>query len=463
MPSFATAIPEPTDGGRTYTFRLRDGIRWSTGKPVTVEDVKRGIERAVAATALPPLTKLLVGAGRCGPSRCDISGITVDNAIRTVTIRLVHASGNLLDLLTQFCPAAPPGLPLAAQSSPIPATGPYQVASYVPDKLIVFTRNPFFHEWSAAAQPAGFPDRIEYRMLPAASAKNAVNDVFAATADWADAIDAHAARDAQALDSLRTRFGIRLRVTPSQNMFGVFLNTRVAPFNNVNVRRALGYAIDRKAVADNWFAPATITCQFLPPDYPGYRPTCPYTTLSGAHAWQGTNLPMALKLIQGLHPERTTVTVWAPPSARSGIQPVTDALRAMRYHVQYRVPQVPIAEYFGYVFDPRNHVQAGMMGWLTADASAANLLTVYRCASDQNPGEFCDPALDRLMVRAEEVQATSLAAADELWAQVERGLLAAAPWVPLVNTSLVDVLSRRVHNFKRSPTLGVLFDQMWVQ
>ncbi|MDT4924825.1 MAG: hypothetical protein QOG01_2538, partial [Pseudonocardiales bacterium] len=128
-------------------------------------------------------------------------------------------------------------------------------------------------------------------------------------------------------------------------------------------------------------------------------------------------------------------------------------------------------DYFDYVFDSRNRVQAGFMGWLTYDASASNTFSLYRCdafvpagaVDDQNPAEFCDPSLDRLMRRAEAVQATSLADADDLWAEVEQRLVRAAPWVPLVNPLSVDVLSTQVHNFKRTPTLGVLFDQMWVR
>jgi peptide/nickel transport system substrate-binding protein len=115
-------------------------------------------------------------------------------------------------------------------------------------------------------------------------------------------------------------------------------------------------------------------------------------------------------------------------------------------------------------------VQAAFMGWLTYDASAANLFTVYRCDSfvpnsddNINPAGYCDPSVDQLMIRAEEAQATSLARANDLWAQVERRLVDAAPWIPLVNPSSVDVLSTHVHNFRRSPTLGVLFDQIWVR
>jgi ABC-type transport system substrate-binding protein/DNA-binding SARP family transcriptional activator len=469
VPDLATAIPEPSDGGRTYTFQLRRGIRFSTGRWVTVADVRRGIER-VAAVPGDGLQTLLVGARDCRPSHCDISGISVDAAARTVTIKLVRPSGNLLDLLANGAFAVPPGTPLTATNRPIPATGPYQVASFAPHKSIVLTRNSYFREWSAAAQPFGFPQRIEYRVVAAGHSKAAIDEVAAGHAEWTDALEGGTGLEAYTLDSLLTRFGRRLHLTPTQFMYGLFLNTRIPPFDEPKLRQALAFAINRKAVVDDWFAPAAVACQFVPPDYPGYRPYCPYTAQPGTGLWQAPDVPKALELVKSLHPENTPVTVWTHPGAQAGIQHVVDALHDLHFRVRLQVWPDESYDYFSYVLDSRNRVQAGFMGWLTYDASAANLFGVYRCeayvpggANNQNPAEFCDPATDQLMHQAEVAQANSLARADDIWATVDRRLVEAAPWIPLVNPFSVDVLSERVHNFKRTPALGVLFDQMWVR
>jgi YVTN family beta-propeller protein len=468
VPDLATVIPEPSDGGRTYTFQLRRGIRFSTGRWVTVADVRRGIERA--ASSGDGLQTLLVGARGCRPSHCDISGISVDADARTVTIKLVRPSGNLLDLLANGAFAVPPGTPLSETNRPIPATGPYQVANFAPHKIIVLTRNRYFREWSAAAQPSGFPDRIEYRIVATDHSKDAIDEVAAGHAEWADALERGSGLEAYTLDALLTRFGSRLHLTPTQFMYGLFLNTRIPPFDEPKLRQAIAYAIDRKAVVHDWFAPAAVACQFVPPDYPGYRPYCPYTAESDAGLWQASDLPKALELVKGLHPEATPVTVWTNPGAQVGMQHVVDALHDLHFRARLRVWPDRSFDYFGHVLDSRSRVQAGFMGWLGYDANAANLFGYYRCEayvpedpSNLNPAEFCDPATDRLMHQAEAAQATSLARGDDLWAKVDRRLVDAAPWIPLVNPFSVDLLSERVHNFKRTPTLGVLFDQMWVR
>ncbi|MDQ6849417.1 MAG: ABC transporter substrate-binding protein [Actinomycetota bacterium] len=472
VPDLATDIPDPSNGGRTYAFQLRAGIRWSTGRPVTVFDVRRGLERAIVYPFDHPLQQLIVGARGCTPRRCDVPGIAVDAASRTVTITLVRPSGNFLDDLAIDTFAAPAATPLTAQTRPIPATGPYQIARYDPGKLVVLTRNRYFHEWSAAAQPAGFPDRIEWRIDPAntedeqiRAAKRAVGTVASGATDWADA------KRAAPRDTLAARFGARLHVTPTQTMHGVSLNTRVAPFNDVRVRRALAFALDRAAVQADWFTPATITCQFLPPDYPGFRPYCPYTQRPDATGtWHATDLRRAQRLVAASGTRGMRVTVYAEPAQAPGLRHVISALTDLGYRARLVVWHKSDLAYFSYVADSRNKVQAAFYGWVANDASASSFLNTYRCGAfvpaspnNQNPAQFCAPSIDRLMNQAEQVQATSPAAANDLWAQVDRRIVDAAPWIPLVSPTWVDVVSTRVHNYQRSPVLGVFFDQMWVR
>ncbi|MGH8860971.1 MAG: ABC transporter substrate-binding protein, partial [Jatrophihabitantaceae bacterium] len=270
VPDLATDIPDPIGGGRTYVFHLRPGIRWSTGGPVTVADVQRGLERSIASGETA-LAAQIQGGSTCRPARCVVPGIAVDAAAGTVTITLVRPDGNFIDDLTASV-AVPASTPLRQQGSlPFPTTGPYRIARYAPHRFARFTRNPYFREWSPAAQPAGYPDAIDWRINAATKDKHRVDEVAAQRVDYADA------RSAAPLGSLQARFSGRLWVSPTQSIHGVALNTRVAPFDDVRVRRALAYAVDRGAVAKAWFTPAAVTCQIVAPGLPAHRPYCPYT------------------------------------------------------------------------------------------------------------------------------------------------------------------------------------------
>ena len=164
VPDLAVALPDISADGRTYTFQLRPGLRWSTGARVTVDDVRRGLERGVLI-APGIFGAEIAGANRCTKRRCRISGISVDAAARTVRITLVHPDAGFLNLLTGTY-TVPAATPLTTHDRRIvAATGPYQIDRYVPGRTLVMSRNPYFHEWSHAAQPAGYPSRITYRIL----------------------------------------------------------------------------------------------------------------------------------------------------------------------------------------------------------------------------------------------------------------------------------------------------------
>ena len=91
VPDLALDLPSPTDGGRTYTFRLRRGIHYSNGALVEPADFRRAIERSLAGASAGLgggfYFSSIAGFGQClkTPRRCDLSkGIVTDPASNTV-------------------------------------------------------------------------------------------------------------------------------------------------------------------------------------------------------------------------------------------------------------------------------------------------------------------------------------------------------------------------------------------
>jgi len=72
-----------------------------------------------------------------------------------------------------------------------------------------------------------------------------------------------------------------------------------------------------------------------------------------------------------------------------------------------------------------------------------------------NAAEFCDPPIDREIKKALTEQATNPQAANHLWEHVDRQTVNQAPWVPLVNPEVVDVLSKRAGNFQYDPMWAI--------
>ena len=162
VPDLAVVLPRPADGGRTYTFTLRRGIRYSSGAPVRASDFRRGLQRQLSFGDVPGYYEGILGAPAChqNPRRCDLSGIVADDAAGTVTFRLSQADPDFLDKLALLMAApAPPGAAghLMDRAPFLPGTGPYTISRFRPGASLTLVRNPYFRQWSYAAQPAATP------------------------------------------------------------------------------------------------------------------------------------------------------------------------------------------------------------------------------------------------------------------------------------------------------------------
>jgi peptide/nickel transport system substrate-binding protein len=466
VPDLAASLPTPGNGGRTYTFRLRPDIRYSTGAQVQPEDFRRAIERVFAIKPHSPGVSYfgdIVGAARCRPGLCDLSqGIVADRIARTVTFRLRAPDADFLaKLALPFAFATPPSTPLRTRArDPLPATGPYKIASHKGTRVRL-VRNPRFREWSSDAQPDGYPDQIVWDRQT--DVRPGVSAVTRGQLDDYTQIGAIASKGQ--LDDLAARYPSQLRFSSKMATSYFFLNTRIAPFDDVRVRRAVNYAFDRNAFADLIGRAYAPTCQILPPNYPSYHRTCPYRPNGAA------GLDKARALVRASGTSGQQVVVWMPaPAAKEGRYFVS-VLRSLGYAVRLHVLPGP-AQYFPHVLDSRTRSQAGFNGWAADFPSESGFLTVqFACAAfvpgapdkTSDPSGLCDRSLDRLLRRAAAVQVVNPPAARKLWQQAEQRILALAPVVPTYNPQNVDFVSKRVRNYQFHPQWGVLVGQIWVR
>jgi YVTN family beta-propeller protein len=475
VPNLAVSLPTPADGGRSFTFRLRRGLRYSTGAPVKASDVRFAIERSlrIAGTKDAPAGLFLsgiVGAKEClgQPRRCDLArGIVTDDAAGTVTFHLVTPDPELpYKLALPFAYVLPAGLTEPKAGSGFPATGPYVVAESSKRGLRL-VRNPRFREWSRAAQPNGVPDTIVWQFGVKAAA--GVRAVEQGRADVtfegvpADLLSEVAARDAS-----------QLHVNSSRTMHYLFLNTRLPPFDDVRVRKAVNYAVDRNELVRLYGGPeqAQITCQILPPNLPGYRPYCPYTVEPNRlGTWTGPDLARARRLIAASGTYGMSMSLWRTEIIAGPAGPYMAALlRSLGYRVKQTIVK-DVPEYFSKMGKPRFRVNAGLSGYASDYTSAFNFvdlqLTCHAITPEApvnlNSGFFCDRAVDRKIRQALELQTTDPQAATELWAEVDRALVDRAPWLPIVNLKTIDFVSARVGNYQYNPQWLVLLDQLWVR
>lgn len=470
----ATSVPQPTDGARTYVFHLRRGIHFSDGKLVTPEDFTYTFERLfrVPSPTDSSFYGDIVGAAAClkSPAHCNLAaGVVADSKAWTVTFHLVNPDPEFLDKLAlTFAFVVPVGTPdHDVGLHPLPATGPYMIKSYNPNSELVMVRNPRFHQWSHAAQPSGYPDQIVLRFGLTSEAE--VTDVESGQADWmADQ------PPADRLSDLGTRFVSQIHLDPLEATWFVALNTRVPPFNQLAVRQAVNYAVDRSAVIKVYGGPhlATPTCQILPPGFPGYQPYCPYTKDPAGGRWVGPDLSKARALVAASHTKGMSISFYTQEdTVDRGIgEYMVDLFNELGYHATLKVLNTHV--FIGVVSNSTFKAQSFGYAWYDDYPAASDFINnQFSCNSftphsDDNIdfSEFCSPSVDASISRAFALEAgTKSSAANQVWAGLDREITNEAAWVPLFTPKLVDFVSKRVGNYEFNPLWYFLVDQAWVQ
>jgi len=224
-------------GNRTLTFLLRPGVKWNDGKPFTSTDVKYSLTLA-KNPAIP-----------CGDCWKVISSITTPNKT-TVAIHFKTVNTSMLYYLGQFYQV--PQHVFAKVSDPVKftnpnpvGTGPFKLGSFTP-QTYTFTKNKYF--WQK-----GKP-YVSSLQFPAFTGNDSAQlAIVKGELDWAGVLiqNAQSVYASKSADNHFWYAGVG-------GMVGLCLNNAQAPFNNVHVRRAVSYALDRQIIskiAENSYAP----------------------------------------------------------------------------------------------------------------------------------------------------------------------------------------------------------------
>jgi peptide/nickel transport system substrate-binding protein len=281
------------------------------------------------------------------------------------------------------------------------------------------------------------------------------------------------------VDALARRYASQVHIDPAGATYALALNTRVAPFDRLAVRRALNYAIDRNRVAHLAGSSLTAhpTCQVLAPTLPGYRPYCPYTLDPGpSGSWTAPDLARAERLVarSGTRGMKVMLLTMPPSPGAPRIKIgryVVSVLNRLGYSASMKVMTNAASVGLGDLSDSSKQPQLGWFGWYQDHPTPSNfiepLLTcrsfVPRSQKNLNIAEYCDPTIDAQVARADALQARDPAAAGQLWSRTDHELVDRAPWVPLYNPKTVTVLGARVGNYKYHPFWNLLLDQLWVR
>jgi YVTN family beta-propeller protein len=441
-PEVARAPPEVSRDGRTYTFRLRSGFRFSppSREPVTAAAFKRAIDRA-----LHPKMQAFGGA-----LMTDVADVRASG--NTLVVELADPAPSLPARLatSSFC-AVPPATPIDPEGvDAVPSAGPYYVATHEPNKSLVLRRNPGY---------AGFrTQRLrEIRYTFGGSQERAVRMVQAGDVDYVSAAYADKWLAPELDARLEQRYGLRSPAaragrqqyftSPGLSVYYLLFNTSRPLFADARMRRAVNFAIDRRALAANPGLPATArpTDQYIPPGIPGFEDHAIYPL-------GGPDLGTARRLAGRGRRDATLYTCTNSNCTRNA-ETLKQNLGAIGIDLEVR--QFPIPALLDLPGDPRAPYDLITLGWIADYADPFNFINVLFAADSQfrAPVLSVGPVLEARMVAAARLTGERRWRA---YARLDRELAAGpAPVAAFANGTVKHFFSARVGCQFEHPIYGI--------
>jgi peptide/nickel transport system substrate-binding protein len=438
VPYLAKDLPKVSSDGKTYTLTLRKGLKYSNGAAVKASDFRGAIERdyKVDSPGVGFFSNI-VGADAFGKTKKGhITGIVANDATGAITIHLNAPQGDFENILaTTFAAPVPANSPAKDTSThPMPSTGPYMITGYKPNKQIVEVRNPHFDASLLGGNvPSGNPDKVIWDIIGDDSV--ALQRVIRGQDDW----EGYHPIPTDRLSQVQQKYADQIKVFTPANTYYFFMNVRQAPFDNLKVRQAVNYAIDREALVRVYGGLATPTENILPPTYPQYK----------KHALYPHNLAKAKALIKAAGATGASVTVW---DHDRGLDPkAADYLVSVLNSIGFKAKEkiVNSQVYWTTVGNQATKAQIGFADWFQDYPHPLDWIDVLMNGEritqthNNNYANFDDKAINA-KIDALKKEPTLTAAVNAKWAGLDKEIMQQAPWAPFLNRQFTDFFDSKV-------------------
>lgn len=431
-------LPEVSADGTTYTFTLRDGVKFKGGAPITGADIKYTFERMLNPALASPgggfFTNIEGASDYMAGTAKAVSGITAEG--NKVTFKLTDPPASFLARLTMpFSCAVPEGTPISAvEDGSLLGTGPYMVESYTPQREIVLVRNPDYP--AAVLGERGALDKItiDTTIDPTQAA------LVIRSGEIATYMDLIAGADGSQALADPTLAG-RVFADPIATVTFLWINTDEAPFDNPKIRQAMNYAINRNDVQRVLGGPASasVTDQILPPTMAGWKDADIYPA--------GGDLEKAKQLMAKSGATLPIKTILRTGDNNPGMTDISQTIQAQLKEIGIDVEVKVTAGSVDYAITTTvaNKTPMGVDPWYQDYPHPDNFIGVLldgtriTPTNNQNRAMFNEPTInDRIHELSASLDPSTEAGWHDLDVQIMRDY---APWAPLVNSVRVTIVA----------------------
>jgi len=420
-----------TEDGRQYTFRLRDGLRFSDGTPVTSDDVvfslTRALDPATGSTTAPSYLSNIVGADEliAGKTK-ELAGVEAVDS-QTVRITLKQPSAFFLSQLTCACGYIVSRKQVQANPRWIekPAgTGPFLLREWMHERGMFLVPNPNYH---------GGLLRITELHLPFFEDSETAFQAYRG-----DELDVMGGQWSSLLAGqvLQVYGSPDLRTTPGLIVGYVGFNHTLKPFSDVRVRQAFARAIDKQVLVDKVLGKAARpTDRILPPGLPGseltiqgltFNPEAARKLLADAGYPYGYGLgTLALAYEKGEDNERVVRFLQTQWRDNLGISITLQPLESGEFTKRLDA-----------TLTPDKGLQFYYSLWEARYPDPQNFLSQQlRSGASNNIGRFSDVEFDRLTDQADIITGDYIKRM-KLYNQAEQIAVTRVAWLPLFNPTI---------------------------
>ncbi|MBY8884137.1 ABC transporter substrate-binding protein [Streptomyces sp. PTM05] len=480
-PDLATGLGTPSDGGKTWTYHIRSGLKFSDGTPITTKDVKYAIERSnyahdVLSNGPTYFAQYLVdnSSPYQGPYKDKNGGL---NSIQTPndTTIVFHLKQSFADFdyLVSNPETAP--VPQAKDNGAdyvknIVSSGPYEFQSYQDGKGATLVKNP---NWSQASDPVRkqYADKIT---LAFNQQQTTIDQNLMADNVTMDLGGAGMAADSQATALANPQKKTHIDDVQSGALAYVALSSQVAPLNNVHCRQAVQYAIDKTSVqtATGGDVHGDIASTILPPTVTGHTDFNLYPTSGNKGDDSSDGLAAAKQQLKLCGKPSGFSTNIAARSDRPNEIAMATAIQASlkKVGINVQIQQYPSGKYFADdagapAFVHSHNLGMMMMAWAADWPTGYGFLeqildgNAIKASGNSNLSELNDPAINKMLNDA--IGNTNDAQRNQAWGAIDKAAMQQAVIVPLLYRKDVMYRPDSATNVFVNPAYG-MYDYLTV-
>jgi len=453
VPDLAESLGKPNADATQWTYTLRQGVKFEDGTPVTSKDVKYAVERSLDKSTFPNgptyINDFLDTQGYTGPysdpdpNKLGLTAIeTPDDRTITFKLKTPFSGFDYFAQLPATIPVPQKADTGATYKTHIVSSGPYMFDSYVAGKSFSLKRNPYWDPKSDPNRPA-LPDKIDVKLN--VNAEDIDKQLLNGSLD-VDVTAGGVQTDTQAQIVNNPQLKANADLAPIPRLWYTSINGTVAPFDNIDCRKAVELASDHDGFlrAFGGTYGGVIATSLMPPSVPGATKADPYNFLANKN---GDVAAAKAELVKCGQPNGFTTNMSyraERPKEKAEGEALQQSLA--KIGIKVNLKPYPQGDYFKLYagkpdFVTKNNLGLEANGWGADWPDGFGFLSqivdsrVIRATGGASNFSVRDPAVDTMIDQA--LQTTDVGAREKIWGQIDAQVMSDAYILPGVWASVL--------------------------